>query len=89
VLNSNNGVLAFTVNRSVPAGPATLSAVSVTGDTVAFTLTGTVGATYELQRGGTPASLARLGSYTVPAAGSLVITVPAGDSAGFFRVVAP
>jgi hypothetical protein len=89
VLNSNNGVLAFTVNRSVPAGPATLSAVSVTGDTVAFTLTGTVGATYELQRGGTPASLARLGSYTVPAAGSLVITVPADDSAGFFRVVAP
>lgn len=89
VLNSNNGVLAFTVNRSVPAGPATLSAIGVTGDSVAFTLTGTVGATYDLLRGNTPGSLTKLGAYTVPAAGNLVITLPASDSASFFRVVTP
>jgi hypothetical protein len=54
VLDSNNGIHAYTVQASatVAGGPATLSDVSVSGGFLRFRLNGTAGAVYQV-RGGT------------------------------------
>ncbi len=88
VLNSNNGVLAYTVTKSVPAGPATVAA-TVTADALTLTVTGTVGGAYSLQQSALPGGFETIQTITIPAGGSTQVTIPVSGNAGFFRVISP
>lgn len=88
VLNSNNGVLAYTVNKSVPAGPASVVA-SVSAESLTLTVTGTAGATYSLQQAAGLGGFETIQTLQIPPAGSATVTVPLTGTSGFFRVISP
>jgi hypothetical protein len=48
-LDSNNGIVAFTVKKPTPSSPPRLGEAKVSGDNFEFTITGQAGATYGVQ----------------------------------------
>jgi hypothetical protein len=85
VLNTNNGINAYTVN-SAPVGPAALGIPSVDGTQVILPLSGTPGATYSVRRSSTlGGTFISVQSVTIPASGNTSVTLPATDATSFFQ----
>jgi len=85
VLNTNHGLRAYRLQAGgTPGGPATLGSPQVTGGQFSFQLTGTAGASYEMQRTTDFASWSRVGDFTAPA----TITEAVGAAPAFYRAVA-
>ncbi len=90
VLDSNNGIHAYVVDLDAtqPAGPAELGAPAIADGNLTLTLTGTAGATYEVQTatalGG---GFTAVGEFTVGQDGTVQVTVPSSGDTLFVRAV--
>jgi WD40 repeat protein len=88
VLNSNNGLQAFTVKKPTPAAPPTLTNPVVSGGNLAFTINGVAGATYGIQVTADFKTWSDVAGVTVPGpSGQASVPVVAG-AAQCFRAVA-
>ncbi len=84
VLDTNNGLRAYEIKRGGAAGPATLGAAQVVGGTFSFTLTGTPGREYGVQKSPDLRVWTEIGTYPSPA----TVSDATGAGAAFYRAVA-
>ncbi|MFM8420816.1 MAG: immunoglobulin domain-containing protein [Verrucomicrobiota bacterium] len=87
-LNSNNGIQAYSLSATPPAGPATLSLRLSAPTEANLSLRGTPGATYRIQSATTiTGAFTTSATVTLPASGSADVSVPFAADAAFFTAV--
>ncbi|MES2707729.1 MAG: immunoglobulin domain-containing protein [Verrucomicrobiota bacterium] len=85
-LDTNNGLIAMNLNVPAPAGTAVISNPRRTGGDFTFTLTGTPGGTYLIQRSGDLSAWGGDGTVVLDAGGTATVTRPVTENRTFFRV---
>jgi hypothetical protein len=85
VLDTNHGIRAFEMGQgTVPAQPARLGQPRITGGNLTFSLAGTAGQNYTVQKSADLKSWSDLGVFRPPAD----VTDPTGPGPAFYRAVA-
>lgn len=87
VLNSNNGITAYTVKKPTPSMPATLTDAKVVGSNFEFVVNGQAGAVYQLQSSNNLKDWTDIVGMTVPGPSGKVSIAVEGQGARFFRAV--
>lgn len=85
-LDTNNGIIAMNVNVAGPAQTAMISNPLRNGGDFTFSLTGSAGGTYLIQRSGDLSLWTGDGTVTLDANGAATVTRPVSESRTFFRV---
>lgn len=87
VLNSNNGITAYTVKKPTPPTPAVLTNVKLTGETLEFEVTGRAGAVYKLESSSNLIDWSEVPGVTVTGPSGKVSISITGEPMRFFRAV--
>lgn len=87
VLNSNNGITAYTVKKPTPWMPATLTDVKVVGPNFEFFVNGQAGAVYQLESSTNLKDWTEVAGMALPGPSARVSISIAGEGARFFRAV--
>ncbi|MBL9126698.1 MAG: hypothetical protein JNL97_03580, partial [Verrucomicrobiales bacterium] len=85
VLDTNHGLRAYRIVRNGTAAPAVLGKPALVGTTLSFSIVGTEGRAYRVQRSVDLRQWSDVGTYTAPA----TVSVPTTGTAAVFRAVSP
>lgn len=84
VLDTNSGVRAYEITEGAPAGPATLGGATIANGQIRFSVAGTAGASYVIQKAtAVNGPWTDLRTVTAPAE----VTDAAGGAAAFYRAI--
>ncbi len=87
-LNSNNGIQAYSLSATPPAGPAALSLRLASPAEATLSIRGTPGATYRIQSATTiTGAFTTSATVTLPASGSADVMVPVTAEAAFYSAI--
>ncbi|MCX8108076.1 MAG: hypothetical protein N3G20_04660, partial [Verrucomicrobiae bacterium] len=87
VLNSNNGITAYTVKKPTPKTPATLTEVKIVGPNIEFVVTGEAGALYRLESSSNLRDWIRVPDMVVTGPSAKVSIPMTANGQQFFRAV--